>query len=69
MLLISDYIDLIRHLIRVAKENKVKDEVIDNLLDQPTKYHGVVLQSRKYKDMVEGRFDIAEIIRIERKKE
>ena len=67
LLLISDYIDLIRHLIRVAKENKVKDEVIDNLLDQQTKYHGIVFQSRKYKDMVEGRFDIAEIIRIERK--
>ena len=67
LLLISDYIDLIRDLIRVAKENKVKDEVIDNLLDQPTKYHGVVFQPRKYKDMVEGRFDIAEIIRIERK--
>ena len=67
MLLISDYIDLIRDLIRIAKENKIKDEVIDNLLDQQTKYHGVVFQSRKYKDMVEGRFDIAEIIRIERK--
>jgi NTE family protein len=67
LLLISDYIDLIRDLIRIAKENKVKDEVIDNLLDQQTKYHGVVFQSRKYKDMVEGRFDIAEIIRIERK--
>nr|MDQ3977246.1 hypothetical protein [Thermoproteota archaeon] len=37
------------------------------LLDQQTKYHGVVFQSRKYKDIVEGRFDIAEIIRIERK--
>jgi hypothetical protein len=58
---------LIRDLIRVAKENKVKDEVIDNLLDQQTKYHGVVFKSRKYKDIVEGRFDLAEIIRIERK--
>ena len=67
LLLISDYIDLVRDLIRVAKENKVKDEVIDNLLDKQTKYHGVVLKSRKYKDIVEGRFDIAEIIRIERK--
>ena len=36
-------------------------------MDQPTRYHGIVLKSRKYKDMVEGRFDIAEIIRIERK--
>jgi predicted acylesterase/phospholipase RssA len=67
LLLISDYIDLVRDLIRVAKENKVKDEVIDNLLNKQTKYHGVLLKSRKYKDMVEGRFDIAEIIRIERK--
>ena len=36
-------------------------------MDQPTRYHGIVFKSRKYKDMVEGRFDIAEIIRIERK--
>jgi len=67
LLLISDYIDLIRDLIRVAKENKVKDKVIDNLLDQQTKYHRVILKSRKYKEIIEGRFDIAEIIRIERK--
>ena len=67
LLLISDYIDLTRELIRIAKENKEKDEVIDNLLDRQTKYHGLLLKSRKYKDIVEGRFDIAEIIRIERK--
>jgi NTE family protein len=67
LLLISDYIVLIQDLIRVAKENKVKDEVFDNLLDQQTKYHGKGFKSRKYKDIVEGRFDIAEIIRIERK--
>jgi NTE family protein len=67
LLLISDYIDLIRDLIRVAKENKVKDEVIDNLLDQQTKYHGISRRPRLNKDIVEGRFDIHTIVRIERK--
>jgi NTE family protein len=69
LLLISDYVDLVRDLIRVARDNGVKDKVIDNLLNQRTKYHGLSLRPRLNKDIVEGRFDIDEIIRIERKKE
>lgn len=67
LLLVSDYVDLVRDLIRIAKENGVKDEVIDNLRNQGTKYHSLRSRPRLNKDIVEGRFDIDEIIRIERK--
>jgi predicted acylesterase/phospholipase RssA len=67
LLLISDYIDLVRDLIRIGKENGVKDDVINNLMNRQTKYHGQVLKPRKYREIVEGSFDIAEIVRIERK--
>ena len=57
LLLISDYVDLVRDLIRVARDNGVKDKVIDNLLNQRTKYHSLSLRPRLNKDIVEGRFD------------
>jgi hypothetical protein len=67
LLLISDYVDLVRDFIRMAKENKVKDQVISDLLDQRTRYHGKAWKPRRYRDIVEGRFDVDTIIRIERK--
>ena len=67
LLLVSDYIELVRELIILAKEAGVKDKVITNLLNQRTKYHGMNLRPRLYKEIVEGRFDINKIIRIERK--
>jgi len=67
LLLVSDYIDLVRDLIKVSKENGVKDKVIIDLLNQRTKYHGISWTPRLNKDIVEGRFDIDKIIRIERK--
>lgn len=67
LLLVSDYVDLVRELIKIAKGNEVKDEVINNLMNQRTKYHGQFLKPRQYKEIVEGRFDISEIFRIERK--
>jgi hypothetical protein len=66
-LLISEYVDLVRDLIRIARYNGGKDKVIDNLLNQRTKYHGLSLRPRLNKDIVEGRFDIDEIVRIERR--
>lgn len=67
LLLVSDYIDLVKDLIRKAKENGIKDKVITDLLNQRTKYHGLSWRPRLNKEMIEGRFDIEEIIRIERK--
>jgi hypothetical protein len=67
LLLVSDYVELVRELIKIAKGNGVKDEVINNLMNQRTTYHGQFLKPRQYKEIVEGRFDISEIVRIERK--
>jgi NTE family protein len=67
LLLVSDYIDLVRDVIRVAKENGVKDKVINDLLNERTKYHGIRWRPRLNKAMIEGRFDIDHIIRIERR--
>ena len=67
LLLVSDYIDLVRDVIRIAKENGVKDKVINDLLIERTKYHGLSWRPRLKKAMIEGRFDIDHIIRIERK--
>ncbi|HEY7082233.1 MAG TPA: patatin-like phospholipase family protein [Nitrososphaeraceae archaeon] len=67
LLLISDYIDLVKDLIKTGKENGVKDDIINELMNRQTKYHGQVMKPRNYKDIVEGSFDIAEVVRIERK--
>jgi len=67
LLLISDYIDLVRDLIKTGKENGVKDDAFNEVMNRQTKYHGQLLKPRKYKEIVEGTFDIAEIVRIERK--
>ena len=40
LLLVSDYIDLVRGLIKVAEEHGVKEEIINNLLNQKTRFHG-----------------------------
>jgi NTE family protein len=34
LLLVSDYVDLARKLIKIAKDNGVKDEIIEDLLDK-----------------------------------
>jgi NTE family protein len=67
LLLLSDYVDLVTELIKLAKEKGAKDEVINNLMNQQTPYHGQLLKPRRYKEIVEGRFAIEEIVRIERK--
>ena len=67
LLLVSDYIDLVRNLIRIAKEAGANDKVITDLLNQRTKYHGLSSAPRLNKEIIEGRFDIDHIIRIERK--
>ena len=66
LLLVSDYVNLVRDLIRTAKENGVKEDVINEVLNRQTDYHGQLLRPRQYKEIIEGRFDIAEIVRVER---
>jgi NTE family protein len=67
LLLASDYIDLVRALIKVAEDHGVEEDIINDLLNQKTRYHGQYLKARRFLDIVEGRFQIDEIIRVNRK--
>ena len=66
LLLTSDYVDLIRALIKVAEEHGVKEDIINKLLNQKTKFHGELVKATSYRDILEGRFQIDEIIRVDR---
>ena len=55
-LLASDYIDLIRALIKLAEEHRVNDDVINNPLNQEIKVHGESVKTRSFRDILEGRY-------------
>ncbi|MGA7692814.1 MAG: hypothetical protein WCA61_10945, partial [Nitrososphaeraceae archaeon] len=67
LLLASDYIDLVRALIKVAEEHGVKEDIIKILLNQKTRYHGKYIKPGRFLDIVEGRFQIDDIIQVNRK--
>ena len=67
LLLVSDYVDLARELIKIAKEAGAKDDVINNLLNQNSMNHGMTIKPRKYSDMLVGQFEIDKVVRINRK--
>ena len=67
LLLISDYVDLARELIKLAKDRGAKDDDINALLDRKTMNHGLAFKTRKYSDIIIGQFEIGKIIRINRK--
>jgi NTE family protein len=67
LLLVSDYVDLARELIKVAKSHGVKDDVINNLLNRKTINHGLAFRPRTYSDILVGQYDIGNVIRINRK--
>ena len=52
---------------KVAGKHDVNDDIIHTLLNQKTTYHGEFLKARRFLDLVEGRFQIDEIININRK--
>jgi NTE family protein len=67
LLLVSDYVDLARELIKIAKDHGAKDDVINNLLNKKTMNHGMAIRPRKYSDILVGQFEIGKVIRINRK--
>jgi NTE family protein len=66
LLVVSDYIDIVKALLKVSKDHGVKDVIINNLLNQKTRYHGEFLKARTFRDIIEGRFQIDEIVNINR---
>jgi len=67
LLLVSDLVDLIKDLIKGAEERGVDKNFITNLLNRNTNFHGQFLKPRRFQDILEGRFEIDEIIRVDRK--
>jgi len=69
VLLLSDFVDLSKKLIAIAKSHGVKPAIIDSLLDDRPASHGRLhgIQPLQYRNLVEGQFNIGEVIRIERK--
>ena len=67
LLLVSDYVDLARELIKIAKDNGVKDDVINSVLNRKTMNHGMAIKPRTYSDILEGQYEIGKIVRANRK--
>jgi NTE family protein len=66
LLLVSEYINLVKDLIKIAKDNGVKEKLITDLLNKRIKYRGIAFRSRLNKEIVEGAFDIEDVYRVER---
>jgi len=66
LLIVSDYVNLVRKLIKVSTENGVKKEIIDQLLDEKTANPSFFPRIQRYSDLLAGRFQIDELIRINR---
>jgi predicted acylesterase/phospholipase RssA len=69
VLLLSDFVDLSKKLMDIAKSHGVKQSIIDDLLDGRPASHGKLhgINPFQYRNLVEGQFNIGEVIRIERK--
>ena len=67
LLLVSDYVDLARGLINIAKDNGAKENIINDLLNSKTMNHGLAMKPRKYSDILVGQFEIGKIIRVNRR--
>ncbi len=66
LLIVSDYVNLVRKLIKVSTENGVNKEIIDQLLDEKTANPSFFPRIQRYSDLLAGRFQIDELIRVNR---
>jgi len=64
--IVSDYYNLVNALIKFAKVKGATTEEIDVILDKKSKSSHRSGEPRKYRDLIEKRFDIVKVIRIER---
>jgi NTE family protein len=67
LLLVSDYVDLARELIKIAKDHGAKENIINDFLNSKTMNHGLAIRPRKYSDILVGQFEIGSVIGVNRK--
>jgi NTE family protein len=66
-IMITDYVNIINSLIKLAEDNKVKKALVDNILEQKAETrHFATGQRLKYSDLVEHMVSVEQVIRIER---
>ena len=66
-IMITDYVNIVNSLIKLAEENKVKKTLVDNILEQKADTrHFSTGQRFKYADLVEHMVYVEQVIRIER---
>jgi hypothetical protein len=64
--IVSDYYNFVNALIQLAKKKGATKTEIDSILDTQSESRHRTGDRRKYRDLVEKRFDITKVIRIER---
>lgn len=64
---ITDYIDLTKRLIKLAKQKGAREDEIRGILEQHGKSTFRTGEPRKYEELLKGRFAISKVVRIERK--
>ena len=67
-LMITDYVNIINKLIKLANDNKIKKSLVDNILqNQALSRNFMTGKHFKYADMIEGMVSVDLVVRIERK--
>lgn len=66
-IMITDYVNIINSLIKLAEDNQIEKALVDNILEQKAETrHFATGQRFKYSDLVENMVSVEQVIRIER---
>jgi NTE family protein len=67
-IMITDYVNIVNKLIKLAEDNKVRRALIDNILKQQAETRNFSTGKHfKYEDLIEHMVSVEQVIRIERK--
>ena len=67
-IIITDYVNIVNSLIKLAEDNKVKKALVDNILEQQAETRNFSTGKHlKYVDLIEHMVSVEQVIRIERK--
>ena len=64
---VTDYVDLARRLKNLAKQKGVSDNEINHILESSASSIDTKGQRRRYKDLLEGRFRLTKVVRVDLK--
>ena len=66
-IMITDYVNIVNSLIKLAEDNKVKKALVDNILEQQAETRNFSTGKHlKYADLIEHMVSVEQVIRIER---